>query len=824
MGFYRSSFGRSALALAGSFFTPLALAAPLPNAWQITDNSAGSGSALNYVNILSTSGHQAATNRGFRFTVNARFLTNFGSSKSVNMSYGLGSRRFVIWWDLDDNGDLTGELDDGFPITLTSNGTGSAFYHTHEIVYNPASGRASYLMDGQAVTTNWQSSPNASAAGRISWGAGSSPGRGRMNFNGVAFEITNTIVAGYDAGTAGDPPLAPDPAAQGWILSAGAGPTTASISPDNVLLPATPTAATLAATGVEPHQATLSGLINPGGLAATAWFEWGTDTSYGNTTPPQFLRADTNTLNFSQTISGLAKGFTCHYRCVLNTALGVVYGADCVFTTPPVFTLTSLADSGNGSLRQSIAHANSGDIITVGTNGTITLTSGELLITNNLTIVGSGPARLAITTTNGPRAFSIASGVTISISGLTIRDITQGSRGAGIYNQGMLAIGNCVLSGNSAGSSSGGAVYNEGTMTVTGSSFSGNSGYYGGAIFNVGILTVTDSTLSGNSASNEGGGAIDNRGSLTVAKSAISDNRAARIGGGILNSDTLSVSNSTLSGNVAGGQFVGEGGALYNGSGSLTLVNSTLCGNSAGEGGAIYNSVVGSLTVANSTISGNLARYVGGGLYVRGGTNTLNNCTLSGNSAAFSSGGLFQHSDGMSALTNTIVAGNSAPDAPNLSGSFTSVTTANSLVSGDPLLAALGNYGGGTQTMPPLAGSPAIDFGSDSITNILAAGQRGYPRRSGAHVDIGAAEAQAVSSANRPLLSNPGLESSGALRFSFMNFPYADFTVLASTNVALPSSQWTRLGLATQGETSLYQFTDPTATNYAVRFYQLASP
>src|SRR5205823_1124701 len=59
----------------------------------------------------------------------------------------------------------------------------------------------------------------------------------------------------------------------------------------------------------------------------------------------------------------------------------------------------------------------------------------------------------------------------------------------------------------------------------------------------------------------------------------------------------------------------------------------------------------------------------------------------------------------------------------------------------NPKLSSLGNYGGPTQTMVPLSGSPAIDAGSNSV---LPAGlnrdQRNFPRISGTSVDIGAVE------------------------------------------------------------------------------------
>ncbi len=60
----------------------------------------------------------------------------------------------------------------------------------------------------------------------------------------------------------------------------------------------------------------------------------------------------------------------------------------------------------------------------------------------------------------------------------------------------------------------------------------------------------------------------------------------------------------------------------------------------------------------------------------------------------------------------------------------------------NPLVAALGNYGGGTQTMPPLPGSPAIDAGGAVL---FATDQRGSLRLFGSAVDIGAVELQSNS-------------------------------------------------------------------------------
>jgi hypothetical protein len=67
------------------------------------------------------------------------------------------------------------------------------------------------------------------------------------------------------------------------------------------------------------------------------------------------------------------------------------------------------------------------------------------------------------------------------------------------------------------------------------------------------------------------------------------------------------------------------------------------------------------------------------------------------------------------------------------------------------------------------------------------------------------------------------------LSFNFTDIPGASFTVHASTNVALPFSNWTVLGAPVEtpeGSYSLYQFTDPQATNGSVvsRFYRVSSP
>ena len=201
-------------------------------------------------------------------------------------------------------------------------------------------------------------------------------------------------------------------------------------------------------------------------------------------------------------------------------------------------------------------------------------------------------------------------------------------------------------------------------VALIGLTITGGVGYYGGGVFNSsGTLTVTDSTISGNSTSgyDGGGGGIFNSGALTVTNSTISGNLASR-GGGICNSGTLTVINSIISGNSNDEDSGGAGGGVYN-TGTLTVINSTIADNLVveshgwgGFGGGIYNDNYGTATVTNSTISGNSASgYDGGGGTFNSGTLTVTNSTISGNATGWQGGGIYNGSrifdDGPAILT-----------------------------------------------------------------------------------------------------------------------------------------------------------------------------
>jgi hypothetical protein len=444
---------------------------------------------------------------------------------------------------------------------------------------------------------------------------------------------------------------------------------------------------------------------------------------------------------------------------------------------PPVniITVANLNDSGPGSLRQALADANDGDTIDFGVNGTIGLTSGELVIDKSVTITGKAQSITATRASGASnfRIFHVMPGQTVTIDslGITGGEVDVGSSGGGALNDhASLTISNCSLTTNS--STYGGAIYSDGsggsaTLAVLNSSISGNYAVFaGGGIYNNGgTLTITNSTVSSNTAAysdigfavGDGGGISNSGGTLTITNSTVNNNLAgvtdpwvAGTGGGIVASGTVTITNSTISGNqayLAGGGIAGGGG--------MTIISSTITGNGApgehdgqpwGRGGGIS----GSVTLTNSTISGNYAILSGGGI---DGGGTITNCTISGNDG----GGI--------SVNDTLVIGNSIlnASAANISNNGGTVTSQGynvcsddgggflngpgDQINTDPLLGPLQDNGGPTFTHELLTGSPAIDAGDPIFTPPPYYDQRGpdFWRVRNGRIDVGSFEVQAGS-------------------------------------------------------------------------------
>ena len=200
------------------------------------------------------------------------------------------------------------------------------------------------------------------------------------------------------------------------------------------------------------------------------------------------------------------------------------------------FVVTNTNDSGPGSLRQAILNANTiagantitfAGVFTDATPDIITLTSGELTITDSLTIQGTGANLLTISGNNNSRIFNFdgAGANTFNLSGLTITggnaDFGGGIRGQISEEGDTLNIDEVVVTGNTA-TNSGGGISIVGLPPVTSffnisnSTISNNDGGLVGGIFlnNVQNTELKNVTISGNTGTVVGG--IANLASVSI--------------------------------------------------------------------------------------------------------------------------------------------------------------------------------------------------------------------------------------------------------------------------------------------------------------------
>ncbi|MHC1769260.1 MAG: hypothetical protein AB9869_34095 [Verrucomicrobiia bacterium] len=323
-------------------------------------------------------------------------------------------------------------------------------------------------------------------------------------------------------------------------------------------------------------------------------------------------------------------------------------------------TVTTLNDSGPGSLRQAIADAAPGDTITFSVTGDIMLTSGALTISTNLDLQGPGPDKLQVSGNHANRVFFIQSG-TVTLAGVTITNgLANGlspdppSAGGGVLNaaSASLTLSNVVVAGNTAlgdaskiflgftGVAGGGGVANFGTLQVTACQLTGNraqgadassggpfapGGGTGGALANLfGVAHVTGSQLTGNvvqggsgcvgqAAGFGNGGAIGNLGTLSITHSTFSQNQAL---GGNGNSGMLS-------GVAASGAIQSESWGI--GSPWLEVSHSRFDHNQA-IGGNVNSGIFSSIVF-------------GGAIHFANCPGTVSDCTLGHNQALGGVGG-----------------------------------------------------------------------------------------------------------------------------------------------------------------------------------------
>ncbi len=257
-------------------------------------------------------------------------------------------------------------------------------------------------------------------------------------------------------------------------------------------------------------------------------------------------------------------------------------------------------------------------------------------------------------------------------------------------------------------------------VTLTGLRLSTGKADKGGAIFNQGTLTVQQSTLSGNTAVN-GGGIYNQSGTVTLSASNLDNNTttpdpanpaAPAFGGGIHNNGgTVTVKDSTLFGNFAnsGGGGVYVFGKTGGTSGTLSVVNSTLANNSSPSFGGGVFSDSGVLSLRNVTLSNNSAE-TGAAIY--------NQASLSPGTATFQNTIFFNNLGGLGFLNCGGAVANLVSLGFNLQfpdNSCPGIAVSNPLLDINPANpTGLKNNGGPTPTIAILGSSPALDAGDSS--------------------------------------------------------------------------------------------------------------
>jgi Ca2+-binding RTX toxin-like protein len=259
------------------------------------------------------------------------------------------------------------------------------------------------------------------------------------------------------------------------------------------------------------------------------------------------------------------------------------------------FTVSTLADSGKGSLRAAVAEANDqvgSDRVLIKSDlaGSIPLAS-EIDVADETHFEGRGAERLAISGSGASRIFDLdvtTPGQPVTIFGLTLRDgrAAAGDGGAIRNADARLTIEESALTGNRAPAGDGGAVAQSASAP---------------------LLVVRRSTFSANTAAGDGGAIVAQQGGLSIETSTLSGNAADGDGGGLSWSAaaprSLSIDASTIAGNAAGSA---GGGVHATGTGARSIESTILATNTApGQGTDLFSGLADPpVSIAFSMIGG----------------------------------------------------------------------------------------------------------------------------------------------------------------------------------------------------------------------------
>ncbi|MHB8233067.1 MAG: choice-of-anchor Q domain-containing protein [Solirubrobacteraceae bacterium] len=343
-----------------------------------------------------------------------------------------------------------------------------------------------------------------------------------------------------------------------------------------------------------------------------------------------------------------------------------------------------------------------GDVIKLAPSGA-TPYAGVGAISDNVVIEAQPPANARTVTIDAGRGLlSVSPGATPTVSGVSLTCVANDCAGPTANNEGALTLIADTLSGNESAHS---AIVNTtpansstpASLTVQSSTISGNAGMFG-----AGIRSVAGSGASG--------------------------------------ALTLSIANSTVSGNFS--QTQGGGVAIVQNTvgSSASIVNSTIAANTAQNGGGLYSA--SPVSLSNTILAANA---------VRSGTQT--DCEANGTQAQIVDGPGGHNLIGSPSSCSQLVGGVNGDQVGSTSSPI------------DPRLAPLAYDGGATETQPPLAASPAIGAGNAATCELRPVSdvdQRGVSRAAPSRdvCDVGADDtAGTTPAATAPAITSPGSAS-----------------------------------------------------------------
>ncbi len=446
-------------------------------------------------------------------------------------------------------------------------------------------------------------------------------------------------------------------------------------------------------------------------------------------------------------------------------------GDDIIVLGPGTYSLTLPGTAENDSETGDLDIADA--LLIIGAGSGSTVIDGQQLDRVFHVLPGVHATLQNLTVRNGSAVGEHGGGIrndgTLTLVDAVLSQNTTDQDGGGLYNNnGTVSLQGGSVQNNMA-SLDGGGVANWGAIVVTNTSFSDNSARLGAGILNHSssgaTLDITGASFTGNTASTSGGALRNGTGAATVVRDSVFEQNEASSGGAIALQDSqVEIYRSTIRDNTAdsGGGGISSDSTLSD----LRISDSSIYGNHASDGAGIW-SRDGDVSLTNVTLSGNIATGAGGGMLSSFGSATLDNVTVTTNQAS-TAGGITSNSAVVN-LRNSVIAANTASIAdPDLSGStyrslgsnfVGDIGGATGLQDGEngdhvgdsagsgtiaPLLGPLQDNGGTTLTHAPLAGSPVIDAGNNS--GVAITDQRSLPRSLDGDgdgtvtVDIGAVE------------------------------------------------------------------------------------